>query len=361
MQESEYTQDKTLVKQYKKIKRKKVGLELILLGVLFLLFVVDLMVGSSHLSFSEVILALIGKGTTSTRMIVYSIRLPRVLAGILAGIGLALSGLLMQTLLKNPMASPSTLGVSHGAVFGANFAIIVLGSGAISLSQGTTLVISNPYVTTLCAFLGSMISTVLILVFTKRRGFSSEAIVLSGIALGSLFQAGTTILQYFSDDTKLSSAVFWSFGDLGNVTYPELLFLLIGNLVSFLLFFFLRWRLNALESGGELAQSMGIKVEKIRFLGLFLASLLCSLSVSFLGIIGFVGLIAPHIARKLVGSNHEYLLGTSIILGAILLLFADVLSRSLLSSITLPIGAITTLFGAPLFLSLLFQKRRRKA
>lgn len=349
--------DKTLT-NYKKYIRKKILTIFILLIIVFILMILCLSVGSSNMGFIETLKAFFNIGDEANSIIIWRVRIPRTLAAIIAGSGLALAGCIMQSILKNPMASPTTLGVSNGAVFGANFAIIVLGAGAVSTSTNLSVTINNPYITTICAFVFAMISAITILLLSKRRKFASETIVLAGVALGSLFTAGTTIMQYFADDTKLSSAIFWTFGDLGNATYLKDLIMFVVVFVSFIYFFISRWNYNALSSGDETATSLGVKVSRTRFIGLLLSSLICAVCVSFLGIIGFIGLLAPHIIKRIVGSDHRFLLIASMLTGSAILLLADFVSRCFMQGISLPIGAITSLFGAPLFLWLLLKRKR---
>ncbi len=346
--------------KYQQGKRQKNFLIIIFLIILLLLTFLEIAIGPTSLKLINVIKALFLQGDKANIRVIWALRMPRILAAILAGAGLALAGMVMQSLLQNPMASPTTLGVNNGAVFGANLAIIVLGCGAISTTQGININLNNPYLTTICAFVFAMLSTFIILLLSKRHQFASSVIVLSGVALGALFNANTTILQYFADDTSLSSAVFWTFGDLSYATYLEDLIMFLVILISFIYFLIKSYAYNALISGDDIATSLGINVKRTRFMGLFLASLICAVCVSFLGIIGFVGLVAPHIAKKIVGLDHRHLVICSCLTGSIMLLMADFLSRILIKGVILPIGAITSIFGAPLFLFLIIKKKRGK-
>ncbi len=344
--------------KYKAYTAKKFIAIIVLLALVFALAVVGLYMGSSNLSFIQTLQAFFRMGDRTNIVIVWNIRMPRILAAVVAGGGLAISGCIMQSVLKNPMASPSTLGVSNGAVFGANFAIIFLGAGAITGAQSVS--IDNPYLTTICAFAGAIASLALIFALSANNAFSNETITIAGIALGAFFQAGTTILQYFAEDTQLSAAVFWTFGDLGRATYDEILILTIVVVLSFLWFFLRRWDYNALSEGDETAKSLGVRVRVVRLTGLFLSSLICAVCVSFLGIIGFVGLIAPHAARRFVGNDQRFLLPASALCGSVLLLSANIISRCVVWGTALPIGAVTSLFGAPCFLWMLIKKRGQK-
>lgn len=346
--------------KYKAYTAKKCFTIIVLLALAFLLIIVGLYIGSSNISFIQTLQAFFRTGDKTNIIIVWNIRMPRILAAVVAGGGLAISGCIMQSVLKNPMASPSTLGVSNGAVFGANFAIIFLGAGAITGTQGVSVSIDNPYLTTICAFAGAVASIALIFALSAKNAFSNETVTIAGIALGAFFQAGTTILQYFAEDTQLSAAVFWTFGDLGRATYDEILIMTIVVVLSFLWFFLRRWDYNALSEGDETAKSLGVRVRVVRLTGLFLSSLICAVCVSFLGIIGFVGLIAPHAARRFVGNDQRFLLPASALGGSVLLLSANIISRCVVWGMALPIGAVTSFFGAPCFLWMLIRKRGQK-
>lgn len=328
-----------------------------LFALTVLLFVLCLLAGSSGMSPWEAVRALFGDGEETAVRIVRRIRLPRVLAGVLAGAGLALAGCVMQTVLRNPMASPSTLGVSNAAVFGANVAIIVLGAGAFHSTHGETLTIANPYAVTVCAFVFAIVCAVVILALSGRHGFSPETVVLAGLALGALFTAGTTLLQYFSMDTQVAAAVFWTFGDLGRADRGTNILLAVAVLTAGMYFYRCRWAYNALANGEETAKSLGVRTERTRFLTLLLACAVTAASVSFLGIIGFVGLVSPRLVLRFTGTDHRYLLPAAALAGASLLLFSDTLARTVLTGVALPVGAVTSLFGAPVFLWLLLKKR----
>lgn len=344
----------SLYKKYA-LRKKAVLAVLFLLCLFFTVLCIN--AGASGMSPVDVLKALFGTGDETNILIVRNIRLPRVLAAVIAGTGLASAGCVMQTVLKNPMASPSTLGVSNAAVFGANFAIIVLGAGAFHSSDGDTVSINNPYIVTLCAFLFSVGGVALILLLSSRRRFSPETVVLSGIALGSLFSAATTIIQYFAFDTQVAAAVFWTFGDLGRASYRENVIMFAATAVSFVYFFLKRWDYNAMSNGEETARSLGVRTSSVRVFSLLFACIICAVCVSFLGIIGFVGLVAPQLVKRFVGSDYRYLLPSSALAGAALLLLSDTVARSLLPVVSLPVGAVTSLFGGPVFLWLLLRKK----
>jgi iron complex transport system permease protein len=282
-----------------------------------------------------------------------------VLAAVIAGAGLSVAGLVMQTTLNNAMASPSTLGVSNAAVFGANLSIIAFAGGFLSTGNNMQNfdVGANPYATSVLAFIFSAASVLLILGLCTVRAFSPNVVVLSVIAIGSVWTAATTILQFYATDVGLSAAVVWSFGDLGRATYRTDAIMAVVVLVGIVFFLLMSWKYNALLSGEATAKTMGIHVESLRFVTLLLASMITAVCVSFLGIIGFVGIICPHVTKKLLGQDHRVTLPASCLMGSLLLLLADTASRSLGSGSSLPVGAITSLMGAPFFIAIIFGKR----
>ena len=284
---------------------------------------VCLFVGASRMSFSDGVAALFGKGSAANVRILRSIRVPRVLAALIAGAALSVSGLVMQTTLSNAMASPSTMGVSNAAVFGANLSIIVFAGGFLSTGNNLASYTAgvNPFAASVTAFLFSALSILLILALCRVKAFSPNVVVLAGIAVGAIWTAATTLLQFYATDVGLSAAVVWNFGDLGRATYKTDLLMLC-------------------------AAAPGL-----------LASLMTAACVSSLGIIGFVGIICPHVAKRLLGQDHRVSIPASALLGSLLLLCADALSRSLGSGSALPVGAITSLLGAPFFLTIIFSRK----
>jgi iron complex transport system permease protein len=194
----------------------------------------------------------------------------------------------------------------------------------------------------------------------KLRGFLPESIILAGVALGSLFTAGTTLIQYFADDVEVAAAVFWTFGDLGRISWKEVLIITMVISLAFIYFMFRRWDYNALDSGEESAKSLGVNVERVRLGGMFVSSIITAVSVSFLGIIGFIGLISPQIVRRVIGGDHRFLIPISAIMGSLLLLFSDTLARTVIAPVILPVGAITSFLGAPLFLYLLLRGYKKR-
>lgn len=352
--------NKNGIEAYKSYTAKKVAIAICSIIIMIILSIIAINAGSTNIRFNEIFRAIIGQGTEVSNIVVLHIRLPRIIAAIVAGAGLSVSGCVMQNNLRNPLASPSTLGISNAAAFGANLAIIIFGAGSFRSLGADAVIINNPYIVTLSAFTLSMIAAFVILLLAKLRSFSPQSIILAGVALGSLFSAGTTLIQYFADDVQVAAAVFWTFGDLGRVSWNEVIIMAVVIGTALIYFMLKRWDYNALDSGEESAKSLGVNVERVRFGGMFVSSLITSVAVAFLGIIGFIGLISPQIVRRIIGGDHRFLIPISAITGSIILLFADTLARTIIAPVILPVGAITSFLGAPLFLYLLLRGHNRK-
>ena len=292
-------------------------------------------------------------------IIIWNIRLPQALTAIVAGIGLAVAGVAMQSILRNPLGSPFTLGISNAAAFGAAFSVIVLGAGTMHSSGADAIIIDNPYIVTIAAFIFSLLATGVILAISRIRGTSPEVMVLAGVALGSLFTAGTMFLQYFADDVQLAAVVFWTFGDAGRADWSELLLITAITVIATVYFFFNRWNYNAIDAGDETAKGLGVKVEQVRLVGMLIASLVSAIIIAFLGVIGFVGLVCPHMVRRLIGDDHRYLIPGSCLAGGVLLLASDTAARLLLAPHILPVAILTAFMGAPVFIYLLLRGYRR--
>lgn len=346
------------IQAYHRSIRKKWAVIVFLALFVFFLMLVSVNAGATRMSPLEVIKTLFGFSDEAAYIVIWRIRMPRVISALVAGSGLSIAGCVMQNTLKNPLASPTTLGIAHAATFGANVAIIALGAGAVLSTASDAVIIDNPYLVTVCAFVSAMAATLLILGLSKLRNFTPQAIVLAGVALNSLFIAGTTLLQYFTTDVKIAAAIFWTFGDLGRTSWNEVLLLSIVVVLSSIYFLIKRWDYNALANGEEIARSLGVNTTRTRFWGLMIASLITAVSVSFLGMIGFIDLIGPQIMKRIVGADHRFLIPASALLGAAILLLSDIVARTIISPVTLPVGAITSLLGAPMFLYLLVKGTR---
>ncbi|MBN2612442.1 MAG: iron ABC transporter permease [Bacteroidales bacterium] len=339
-------------RKYKHYIRRKLLFLLAVIVLLVVFFFIGLSMGSINIHLKNILYSLTGLADYQDSVIVLNIRLPRILSAIVAGIALSVSGAAMQSLLRNPLASPVSLGISHGAAFGAAFAIIVL--KGIS-NANTNFPVSTPYLISISAFFWSMVNTLIILTIAKLKGARPEVIILSGIISGSLFTAGTSALQYFGNDIQVSSIVFWLFGDMGKTSWNKFWVLLAVTIPATLYFIKNRWNYNALHAGDETAKSLGVKIGKVRMVGMFFATLASAVTVSFFGVIGFVGLVVPHIVRRFIGNDERFLIPASALFGGMFLLFADTVARVILSPVILPVGILTSFIGAPLFIYLLIK------
>ncbi len=316
-------------------------------------------VGSLPLSMTDIIHCLSQRADAPYSHVIWNIRLPRMAASVIAGAGLAMAGAIMQNILRNPLASPFTIGISQGAGFGAAFAIIILGAGTTHLAGNEAVTLNAPDLVVLSAFAGSMLAVAFILGLALLRRITPEAVILAGVALSAFFGAATMFLQYFASDMQMAATVFWTFGDLGKAGWRENGIMLAAFLIAFIYFFAVRWRFNALQWGDDVARSLGVRVQRLRIVGMVLASLTVAVTTAFLGIIGFIGLLAPHIARFIVGNDYRFLIPCSALLGSLLLLLSDIVARMLMPPIILPVGIITSFLGAPLFLYLLIKGQGR--
>jgi len=350
--------------RYRAVFRGRLLLLAGLAGLLGLLAVLAVAMGSYGLTVHEVARALIGEADEATRVVVWNVRLPRIVAAILVGWALGLAGLATQSLLRNPLASPFTLGISHGAAFGAALAIVWLQAGTVKGSALHVGVSASVFVTrlssvTLCAFLGALLATVAILALARLRKMAPESIILAGVALSSLFASGTILMQYFATETEIASVVFWTFGDVARSTWREIGLLAAATVGVTAYFLAHGWDLNALLGGEETALGLGVNVDRLRLLGMLLATLIAALATAFHGVIAFLGLLAPHIGRRLVGADHRLLIPYASLIGAGLLLAADTFGRVAVGSGALPVGVLTSFMGAPLFHWLLLRAARR--
>jgi len=290
--------------------------------------------------------------------IVWNIRLPQALTAIVGGAGLAVAGAVMQSILRNPLGSPFTLGISHAAAFGAALSVMFLGGGIMTSTSADAVNITNPYLTTASAFLFSLIGAGVIILVARLRGATPEVMVLTGVALGALFTAGTMFLQYFADDVQLAAMVFWTFGDTSRASWSELGVISTVTLACCVWFLANAWNYNAIDAGDETARGLGVRVERVRVAGMLLASLVTAVTIAFLGIIGFVGLVVPHMARRIIGSDHRFLLPATILGGGLLLLASDTAARLLLAPHLLPVSVLTAFMGAPVFIWLIIRGQR---
>lgn len=342
------------LKYNERVKRKGlflIGMTIALIGLVIL----AANIGSINIPFSEVITDIFTFNREGNGRIIWNVRMVRIIGAILAGAGLAVAGTVMQCILRNPLSSPYTLGVSNAAAFGAAAAIVFAGSGSMMFSGIT---IDNPYITTIFSFVFSMIATGTILILTKVTRVTAETMVLAGIAISAIFSAGLSFTQYVATDAQLANIVSWMFGDIGRATWSWNTFVFATLLPILVYFFYKRWNYNAMDAGEETAKGLGVNTERDRLIGMVLTSILCSVIVSFFGIIAFIGLLAPHIARMIIGGDHRYLIPASLLIGAMILIASDLVGKTILSPEVIPVGIITSLLGGPLFIYLLVRRYR---
>jgi iron complex transport system permease protein len=333
------------------LRRRMAALLVLLLGVA-LAFLLDLVTGPSSLPVLDGLRALLGLGelTPGLEVIVWQVRLPQALLALLVGGALALAGAEMQTTLNNPLASPFTLGVSSAASLGAALAI-VLGLGVPGV-PASWILSGN-------AFLFAFGSVLLLQFLARLRGTGVETLVLFGIALVFTFNALVALIQYVASQEALQQLVFWNLGSLARASWEKIL---VAALVLCLVLPFslaASWQMTALRLGSDRAYSFGVNVGRLRFLSLFRASLLAATAVAFVGTIGFVGLVGPHLARLLVGEDHRFFLPASVLCGALVMSLASVASKTLVPGALLPVGIVTSLIGVPFFVVLIFARPER--
>ena len=284
---------------------------------------------------------------TTAESVVWQLRLPRIVLDIIAGFGLGSAGCVMQAILRNPLASPYTLGISSGAGFGASLAILA-GAGIVG---GEYLIIGN-------AFVFALLISFIILGLSSRKGATPETMILAGIAMMYLFSAMTRILQYFGDADAVKEAVFWIVGDLEGASWSVVMIVSVAIALCTPYLLAKSWDLNVMGAGDETAKSLGVNVKRTRITTMIVSTVMVATIVCFTGTIGFIGLVAPHITRLAIGGDNRYVIPVSGLLGAVILITADLVARSIVAPIILPVGAVTAFIGAPLFLYLILRRRR---
>ncbi|CAM1357286.1 FecCD family ABC transporter permease [Tenacibaculum ascidiaceicola] len=329
----------------------------LLLSVLLIVFLLlNISFGSVSIPLKEIFNSLFGNPVAkdSWETIIINYRLPKAITAILVGSGLAISGLLMQTLFRNPLAGPFVLGISSGASLGV--ALLILGS---SVFGGFFLVaIYSNWALAIAASAGSFLVLSAVIIAANRVR-NTMSILIIGLMFGSLTSAVISVLAFFSEAEQIQQYLFWSFGSLGNLTWTELSVFGIIYLVGILGTFSVIKPLNSFLLGENYAKSLGINIKKSRNIILLITSILTGVITAFSGPIAFVGLAVPHIAKMIFStSNHKILLPAVALIGAIILLICDSIAQLPTSEFTLPINAITSLFGAPVVIWLLIRKKK---
>lgn len=311
--------------------------------------------GAAHIGIGEVTQAIASRlpftdfeVSRLANIVVWQLRLPRILLGIVAGAGLALSGAAMQGITRNPLVSPFTIGVSAAAALGAAIAIIL---GASFVGPGSFFIVVN-------AFVFSLGVTFLVMGISRLRGTTGETLILAGIAIMYIIMATTQFLQYLAEKEELHALVHWMFGTLSVATWNTLLIVTILTFATLPLLFKYSWDLNAMGAGEEVAKSLGVNTGRMRNVVMALAALITAGIICFTGIIGFVCLMSPHITRALIGADHRFVFPGCCIAGAFLLLASDTLGRTIIAPTTIPVGIVIAFLGGPFFLYLLLTRRR---
>ncbi|OSP54288.1 iron ABC transporter permease [Pseudoruegeria sp. SK021] len=323
-----------------------------LAGLLVLSVAIDVSLGPARYAISDVFRTILAPGAADLQMrvVIWDIRMPMALLAVTVGASLSLAGAQMQTILANPLASPFTLGLSAAASFGAALAM-VLGVALFPAALWLMVPVN--------AFAMAMAAALLIFGLSTLRGVTVETIVLLGIALVFTFNAALALLQYFASEQALSAVVFWTMGSLTKATWGKVAVTAVILAICAPLFARRAWALTAIRLGETRAAAMGVPVKRLRLEALFLVSLLAAVPVSFVGTIGFIGIVGPHVARLLLGEDQRFFLPGAMLAGAAILSATSVLSKALLPGAVLPIGVITALVGVPFFMVLILTKGRK--
>ena len=337
---------------YRALAFRRIAILSLLVIALCFSISLDMALGPANYPLSDVLSAMLDPAAVAQqlRVIVWDIRMPIALMAVTVGASLSVAGAQMQTILSNPLASPFTLGISAAASFGAALALV----GGVAIFPGAV-----QYMVPINAFIMAMIAALFIHFASTMRGVTVETIVLLGIALVFTFNAALSLLEYLASEQALAAVVFWTMGSLTKATWEKVY--ITGGILLVTVPMFMRnaWALTALRLGDDKAASMGINVRRLRLQTMLTVSLLAAIPVSFVGTIGFVGLVGPHIARMVVGEDQRFFLPGSVICGALLLSATSVISKILIPGAILPIGVITALVGVPFFFALIFGNRRR--
>jgi iron complex transport system permease protein len=349
-----------LKKIYNKGRKRKLLAIFSVFTALIITTVISISLGAGSPRLTEAIQVILSRtfpflnldaGTPLAQTIIWDIRFPRIVLALVAGAGLAAAGVTMQGVLRNPLVSSYVLGISSAAGFGAALAT-VFGIGVISLFGGY-LVIGN-------AFIFCLLAMVIVYLIARIRGMSSETVILAGVAVGFLFSALLSLIQYVApSDQALRAIVFWLLGGLYSATWDRLLICLPIVTIVMVLMMTQSWNINIMSMGEDVATSLGVNSKRVLAINMVLETVATASIIAFTGIIGFVDLIAPHIARMLLGSDHRYLIPCSIGVGSLMLLGSDTVARLIIMPTELPVGIVTSLLGVPFFIYLLISKRRR--
>jgi len=354
MSEERVSSNNTVAIEYHKSTKKKVTFIIVCLVASLVASIYSATLGTYPIStgefFDTLWQVITGNGDSvdaTVRHVVIDLRLPRIVAGFLCGFGLAISGVAMQSMLKNPLADPYTMGISTGASLGASLAIIMgweLFNGGIVIN----------------AFVFACIPALVILFLSRFKGATPLVMILVGVALNYFFSAVVQLVRLLADPDGLSDLFRWSVGNLDGVGYDQSLPILICCVIGMIYFQYVSNQLNIMGLGDESAKTLGVDVEKKRMVCILLVTLVAAAIVSFTGVIGFVGLVAPHMVRIIIGSDVKYLIPAAGVFGALLMICSDIVARVVVAPTILPVGVITSFIGGPIFLFLILHNSKEE-
>ena len=340
----------TLVSAHRRRVARRWAIIALLIAGALAAFVTSTVVGPIDLGAKEVVQGIFSPSslTDQNRVVLWKLRLPMSVMALLVGMTLSLAGAQMQTILGNPLAEPFTLGISAAAAFG----------GAATIVLGITIIPVAQFNLAATAWISAMFATTLIVVASIRRGASAETMILLGIGLVFFFQAMLSLMQYSASVEALQQIVFWTMGSMTRATWLGNGIIAVVLVVSLPIFMWLSWRLTALRLGDARAMAMGINVQRLRVVVLIMVSVLAATTVAFSGIIGFIGLVGPHIARILVGEDQRYFIPASMASGALVLVCSHAVSLMIRPGLAIPIGIITAVIGVPFFILIIMTRKR---
>ncbi|WP_318448777.1 FecCD family ABC transporter permease [Photobacterium leiognathi] len=343
-------QTTSLSQRYRRFVIKRILLLSMMAMALVIAWVIDTATGPSQIGLNHIFSALFQPEVLDPvqQVIIFDVRIPYALMAIVVGAALGLAGAEMQTSLNNPLASPFTLGIGAAATLGAAVAI---------LFDWSWLPFRFDYILPLFAFVFALLASLLVVVLSRSQGASVNTVILFGISLFFALNALVSLLMFVADSNALQQIVFWTMGSLVRANNEKVLIVALVFAVCFPLSMRQAWAMTAIRSGEDQARSIGIRVERMRLMVLLRVSLLTAVAVAFVGEIGFVGLVGPHITRMLLGEDHRFFLPGSAIAGALLLSLASIASKSLITGVILPIGIVTSLIGIPFFMSLILSSK----
>ena len=345
--------------RYDRINKKKGWILLISAVITALLGVWFVTLGVADTSMEQVLRAIgawiggnLNQGSSEENAaykIIVLMRLPRIVMAIVAGIGLAISGVAMQAVTRNPLVSPFTLGISSASAFGASMCIVF----------GTTAFFQSELGIIFCAFTAAACCIALVYIIATKAGMGPETVVLTGIALNYFFSALTSTIEFFAQEHKLAAVVQWTFGTFNGTEWSDVFFAGIFVCLFTVVILVNYLKLNVMASGDdELVKSLGLHPQRIRATMCIAAVFMTAAVISFTGVIGFVGLVAPHMARMLVGNDHKFLIPFSAITGSLLLMVSDAVGKTILSPVSIPVGIVVSFLGVPLFIHLILRERK---